>query len=475
MKQIIFIYTAIANLTYKLFLLSIFCSVYASQINAQETPPSVLSNYIKIKSVSGHEKPAALFMKKLCEDFGFHITVFSDSDSSYNFSASILPLDKKSPSVLLINHLDVVPASDSLQWTFPPYEGKINHDTIYGRGSIDMKGLAVMQVFALKKIKETIHLDSLHYNFTILFLSGEETGGLNGAKLMIQPNMIAQLNPVVVFGEGGGGLTGIIPNKEKDLCFFVSNAEKKSVWIKLEATVKSHGHGSVPSAKTANKLLLKAIQKIEDTEERILVDKTNHATFKALGTLIGGYKGFLVKHINWWVLKPIRKKIINTNPSLRILVTNSYQLTQIQNPIGSINQVAQTATAYYDCRLLPNKSEKPLLMKLLFRIVDPRIKISIEDESPEADPSELDMHYNNLAAAITSIFPNAHVLPVMFPATTDNSYFRSINIPSFGVLPFQLTESMMESVHANNERIPVKALDDGINVYTNLLRRYIKN
>lgn len=461
---------AIPNKIY--FLLVGYCFSLSS--NAQLNPVSVLSDYIKIKSVSGQEKKAGLYMKQLCEDLGFHTTVFSDSDSSYNFCASLLPLSKNLPSVLLINHIDVVPVDEKGHWKHPAFSGINDNDTLYGRGAIDMKGLAIMQLFALKNIKETIQVDSLRKNLVILFLSGEETGGINGAKKIIQPEIIGQLNPLVVFGEGGGGLKNVIDGKENELCFFVSNAEKKSIWIKLEATVKASGHGSVPSSKTANKLLLKAIHKIENTEERIIVDRDAKRTLKALGTIMGGYKGFILKHFNWWIFKPLRKKIIHSNEALQTLVTNLYQLTQIQNPQGSINQVSQTASAYYDCRLLPNKSERPLLMKLLFRIADPRIKITVVDESPEADPSKLNIHYEMMKASILKVFPHAHVIPLLFPATTDNSYFRSIGIPSFGALPFELNKEMVESVHANNEKIPTKAIDDGIRVYTELLKNYTK-
>lgn len=456
-----------------IFLFIAWNLIYTSY--SQISPTTILSEYIQIKSVSGNEKKAGLFMKKLCEQFGLHTTVFSDSDSSYNFCASIVPLYKNLPPILLINHIDVVPVEESTNWKHPAFSGKLDNDTVYGRGSIDMKGLAVMQVFALKQIREMINPDSLKKNLVVLFLSGEETGGLNGAKRIIQPEILDQVKPLVVFGEGGGGLKNVIDGKENELCFFVSNSEKKSIWIKLEATVKANGHGSVPSNKTANKLLLKAIQKIENTEERIIIDKDAKKTLKALGNIMGGSKGFVLKHLNWWIFKPFRKKIIHSNDALQTLVTNSYQLTQIQNPKGgSVNQVSQTASAYYDCRLLPNRTEKPLLMKLLFRIVDPRIKISIIDESPEADPSRLDIHFEHMKASILNVFPKAHVIPLMFPATTDNSYFRSIDIPSFGVLPFELNREMVESVHANNEKLPVVALEHGINVYVELLKYYAK-
>ena len=455
-------------LSFVLFFVIHICS-------SQTDPSQVISKYITFKSTSGNEKPAALYMKQVCESLGLFTTVFSDSDSSYNFCASLLPLDIRLPSILLINHTDVVSADENANWKFDPFSGKISHDTVYGRGAIDMKGLAVMQVFALKRIKDSLQSNLLNHNVIILFLAGEENGGRNGAAKMIDSTILDRLNPQVVFGEGGGGLTNIIPGKENDLCFFVSNAEKKSLWLKLEATVKSQGHGSVPSSKTANRLLLKAIQKIEKTESRIYIDKSTEITFKKLGTIIGGGKGFVVKHINWWIFKPFRKNILNNNQALKTLVTNSYQLTQIQNPhSGAVNQVAQTASAYYDCRLLPNKSEQPLFMKLLFRILDPRIKITVLDESPEADPSELNQHYDNMSMAIKSVFPSAHVIPVTFPATTDNSYFRKAGINSFGVLPFQLSEDMMGSVHSSNERIPVKAINDGIKVYVSFLKNYVK-
>ncbi len=453
-----------------IFIIQLFCGILFSQ----NTPVKILSDYIKIKSVSGNEKEAGIFMKKKCEDFGFYTTVFSDSDSSYNFCASLFPLESRLPSIVLINHIDVVPVDENGHWKHPAFSGIIDNDTLYGRGTIDMKGLAVMQLFALKQLKEKILLDSAKKNVIILFLSGEETGGLNGANKIIKPEILNLLNPQVVFGEGGGGLTNIIDGKESELCFFISNAEKKSIWIKLEATVKSHGHGSVPSSKTANKILLKAITKIENTEERIVIDKNAKQTFKELGNIMGGYKGFILKNINWWIFKPLRKKVIHSNEALKTLVTNSYQLTQIQNPKGSVNQVSQTATAFFDCRLLPNKSEKPLLLKLLFRIADPRIKITVIDESPESEPTKLNDDYYNMKKSIETIFPKAHVIPLLFPATTDNSYFRNVNVPSFGVLPFELNKEMVESVHSNNEKIPVKAIDIGISVYLELLKKYFK-
>ncbi len=450
----------------------IVCLLLVNCSLAQTNEIDILQNYIKLKSVSGNEKKAGSYLKSVATDLGFYITVFDDVDSSYNFCASILPLSLDKKAIILQNHIDVVPAENDSTWAFPPFDATIKNDTIYGRGVIDVKGLAIMQLFALDKLKQQADVSKLKNNFVVLCMSGEETGGINGAAKMIKDSVLKRLNPLVVFGEGGGGINNVLPGKPSTLCFFVSNAEKKSMWLRLDATVKSHGHGSVPSSKTANKLLLKAIQKIENSESRIYIDKSTEVTFHKIGNEIGGFKGFILSHLNWWIFKPIRKKALNDNLALKSLVTNSYQLTRIQNPKGAVNQVSQTATAYYDCRLLPNKNEKPLLMKLLFRIVDPRIKITVLDESAEAEPSELKTDYLNIEKAIKKNYPNAVVMPVLFPATTDNSYFRNAGINSYGFLPFCLNEEMMESVHSSNEKLPVSAITNGIKLYYDLMLQY---
>lgn len=49
-------------------------------------------------------------------------------------------------------HVDVVPAEG--KWTYPPYEGHIEGDTIYGRGTVDDKGPAIVSLYALKMLKD---------------------------------------------------------------------------------------------------------------------------------------------------------------------------------------------------------------------------------------------------------------------------------------------------------------------------------
>jgi Gly-Xaa carboxypeptidase len=48
--------------------------------------------------------------------------------------------DETLKPLMLTGHLDVVPATTSLdRWTYPPFEGVIEGDWIYGRGTSDCK------------------------------------------------------------------------------------------------------------------------------------------------------------------------------------------------------------------------------------------------------------------------------------------------------------------------------------------------
>ena len=52
----------------------------------------------------------------------------------------------------ILAHVDVVPEGDN--WTYPPYSGTIADGKIFGRGTLDDKGPAVISLFAMKAIAD---------------------------------------------------------------------------------------------------------------------------------------------------------------------------------------------------------------------------------------------------------------------------------------------------------------------------------
>jgi len=78
-------------------------------------------------------------------------------------------------SLILNGHIDVVPAGDSANWSFDPWQATIHNGRMYGRGALDMKGGLVCALWAARAIAQAgVTLKGrLHIQSVI----GEEDGG----------------------------------------------------------------------------------------------------------------------------------------------------------------------------------------------------------------------------------------------------------------------------------------------------------
>lgn len=197
--------------------------------------------------------------------------------------------------------------------------------------------------------------------------------------------------------------------------------------------------------------------------------------FRGLGKLNGGFKGLVLRNINSWLLRPFRRKILQRQPLLLNEVTNTCQLTSIYNPSAPPNVIPGYAAAYYDCRLVPGIKTKKFIRKIRRCIGNPKVQIEIIDQSPAAKPSHTDEKFKAIKSALQKSYPGCEVLPVLFPATTDNSYFRSKNISAFGVIPVKLSRELIESVHGINECIPLASFLEGIDAYKIIIEEMIKS
>ena len=56
------------------------------------------------------------------------------------------------PDLAVLCHLDVVPAGEG--WTHPPFGGAIEGGRLYGRGTMDDKGPAIVCLYCMKALKD---------------------------------------------------------------------------------------------------------------------------------------------------------------------------------------------------------------------------------------------------------------------------------------------------------------------------------
>lgn len=146
--------------------------------------------------------------------------------------------EKRDFDVLVVGHIDVVPAADNM---FIPYlkEGKM-----FGRGTLDMKSFAVVGLNSL----EYVIKEKLPLKFGVLLSSDEEKGSF-GLEAFLAEN--PDLKSKVVFDVDVAGDIGKIVAR----C-------KSPVFVKLESEGKE-AHGSTPwEGVDANEQLLQVWQNI---------------------------------------------------------------------------------------------------------------------------------------------------------------------------------------------------------------------
>lgn len=107
----------------------------------------LVSDLVKIPSVSGNEAELAKFLMDYCTKLGFECEI----DRHGNFFAFI---KGKRPGKRLIfnSHLDTVEVGEG--WSEDPYSGKIDEDKIWGRGSTDCKAAMGAQITAALSVLE---------------------------------------------------------------------------------------------------------------------------------------------------------------------------------------------------------------------------------------------------------------------------------------------------------------------------------
>lgn len=129
------------------------------------------------------------FVREELEPLGLHITAEIELKHPW-LIATTQPT--KEPKILLVAHLDVVPAIEESQ-----YELHMDGDRVYGRGVWDMKYAAAGFIEFLKTNAATLH----EFDLGVLFTTDEEIGGYQGVRQVLKEGWRTQLAFIPDYGD----------------------------------------------------------------------------------------------------------------------------------------------------------------------------------------------------------------------------------------------------------------------------------
>ena len=192
----------------------------------------------------GQEYESAKYIGRLLEQGGYIVDYYELSPNRLSLVAKIDHTGNQNP-ICLAGHLDTVPLGD-LPWSTDHFNGHIEGDKIYGRGSTDMKGGIAAKIITALNLADKLKDNTK--GLLLVFVAGEETG-CQGAYQLSELDVLNKAGAIIV-----GEPTSNYP--------LIGN--KATLWLEAISSGKA-AHGSTPEL-GVNAILkaAKAINKIED-------------------------------------------------------------------------------------------------------------------------------------------------------------------------------------------------------------------
>ncbi|HEV7951588.1 MAG TPA: M20/M25/M40 family metallo-hydrolase, partial [Glaciihabitans sp.] len=128
---------------------------------------------------SGQEMRNVAVLEEFFAGTALDYEVVEPAPGRGNLIARIRGTNPDAPSVALVGHLDVVPATEPELWQHNPFGGELIDGVIWGRGAIDMLGLTAAFAVVTKHIADSGI--SLAGDLIFAAVADEEAGGVYGA------------------------------------------------------------------------------------------------------------------------------------------------------------------------------------------------------------------------------------------------------------------------------------------------------
>jgi len=422
----------------------------------QDEAVRLLQSLIRFESVNppGNETPAAEFVADELRAVGYQPTLLESAPGRGNVIAR-LPGDGSAPPLLLFGHLDVVPVEPE-HWTYPPFEAVMADGFIWGRGALDMKNIVATQLafmLALKRAGVRLKRD-LVYAAT----ADEEAGGLMGVAWLVDnyPDLLEAEYALSEFG----GFSLSMGGQRFYMC---QTGEKGVAWLKMH-TVGQPGHGSIPHTNSAILRLSEAVARLGSTPLPMHISSTARAMVEGLASAQPALRGLLDPQVNPQILaqlKPEQARMFNA------LVRNTTAVTGLNAGIKH-NVIPSRAEANLDCRMIPGQTVEDVTREIREAVGD---DIAIELETLRSSPAIESRFDTPLFAAIVRNLkrydPEAEVVPLLLSGATDGRYVGWRGTIYYGYSPLRLPDdfNFLETVHGHDERIPVDAFREGVQVF----------
>jgi len=428
-----------------------------------------LADLIRIDTSNppGNEEAAAKYVAAILTKEGFNPELLELAPGRSALVARLRSAAMPDPSraLLLVAHMDVV-GVDKSKWTVDPFSATIKDGYMYGRGSIDDKGMLAANLAAFIALKRS----NARVNRDVIFLAtaDEEQGGEASIKILIAKYW-EKFAAGFALNEGGR----VILKNGKVEYVAVQASEKVPVDVAVIARGPS-GHASAPTKDNAVVHLVTAVAKIGAYTAPVRFTAIVRRYFEQLAPLEDDELSKWIRSIDTPDRGEHAQRVISdTNPLWNSMLRDTIAPTMLSAGVRA-NVIPSEARAMLDVRLLPGDTITVLVAELTKLVNDPQIRFEVQpDAGLAAPPSSLESDlYATITKAAGEEFSGVPVLPFLSAGATDSAQLRLHNVQAYGVSPFPMTDEDSRRMHADDERIPLASFDKGVDFLARIVTEF---
>jgi acetylornithine deacetylase/succinyl-diaminopimelate desuccinylase-like protein len=382
------------------------------------------------------------------------VHAFSPAPRKGNLVARLHGTGKRKP-ILLIAHLDVVPASRE-DWSVDPFKLTEQDGYFYARGSGDDKYMAASFIANLIRYRQEGYTPDR--DIIVALETDEEI--LDADALGIQwllKHHRDLIDAEFALNEGGGvGLKDGRPYRNT-----VQTSEKVSLSYSL--TVKNKGgHSALPVRDNAIYRLATGLTHLAAFSFPVNLNDTTRAYFERTAQMEGGQLAEDLRAVLAGQADPASAAVLrlSANAGFNAQLRTTCVATMLEGG-SAINALPQIATAKVNCRIMPGEPVDGVKATLERVLADEQIAVTQIGEPTVSAPSALsDEIMGPITKLSAEFWPGAVVVPTMSAGATDGSYLRNAGIPTYGHsgMAGDINESR---AHGRDERVLVKSFFDG--------------
>jgi acetylornithine deacetylase/succinyl-diaminopimelate desuccinylase-like protein len=426
----------------------------------------LLSRYLKINTTNppGNENKGVAFLAEILDKEGIAYKTYEASPGRGSIRA-VIPGTGEKGAVILLNHIDVVPARAD-DWRVDPFSGDIKDGFIYGRGALDMKGQGILELLAFLEIKRKGLTPCRDLIF--LAVADEEAGGINGVQYLLN-NHGEEFQADLVINEGGFGLSNVLPDRP---LFMIATAEKGVCRLKLRRSGPP-GHGSAPHGENALEKLVGGLSRLLARDSPIIITPLIADYFKQLASSWEFLKPYLKDGKQETLIEVLTQNGMLDIPQMAAMLKNTISLNLLHAG-NKVNVIPSVAEAELDIRLLPGTDPDSVIADIKEYLADENIKVE-SARTFRASESSMDTEdFSIIKSVHLEHFPNAVAVASLLFGASDSRFFREKGVPCYGVCPMLISLEDLGKVHGIDERISEENMVKGTEVFIDMVRKLCK-